>query len=98
MSECCSYSVDGGAEFCNETYPVARIEHSCCECYSVIQPGQKYERVVGLWDGYFLTFKTCTPCATIRKEYFPTGWMYEQLRDDIYECMDIDYLEETTDE
>jgi|GEM_PF-3289080 hypothetical protein len=31
-------------------HPVARKEHRCCECLSVISPGERYERVSGVWE------------------------------------------------
>lgn len=48
------------------TNPIARKEHRCCECLSVISPGEKYELVKGVWNGEFLTFKTCQICAIVR--------------------------------
>ena len=48
-------------------HPVARKEHKCCECLSVISPGERYERVSGVWDGEFGVFKTCMVCAEVRE-------------------------------
>jgi hypothetical protein len=68
MSECgvCVGDFDGeGFEFSTKTYPVARKEHRCHECLKTIVPGQKYERVVGAFDGSIETYKTCLVCAEI---------------------------------
>lgn len=54
-------------EFSTVTNPVARRQHRCYECGSTIQPGERYERVDGKWDGYLDTFKTCPHCTALRK-------------------------------
>lgn len=48
--------------------PVARKEHKCCECLSVISPGERYELAKGVWGGEFDTFKTCSICKAVRDE------------------------------
>lgn len=45
----------------------AAKSHQCCECGERIEPGSRYERVCGLWDGEFTVFKTCLRCAEIRQ-------------------------------
>ena len=52
-------------EFFNITSPTAIKEHKCCECLDTIFPGDRYDRVVGVWDGDFSTFKTCSSCREI---------------------------------
>lgn len=49
-----------------ESRPIARIEHRCSECGRAIQPGERYERVVGVWDRLFSTYRTCVYCLAIR--------------------------------
>ena len=43
----------------------ARKIHRCCECYSAIIIGQKYEHVSGKWEEID-TFKTCMHCVNLR--------------------------------
>lgn len=77
------YESDDPAEFCHEEIRTAKKVHVCCECGCEIKPGQKYEYVFGKWDGDIKIFKTCFPCACIRKDLFCTwsyGYLYEDLR------------------
>jgi hypothetical protein len=53
--------------FYERSTPTARKQHKCYECADVIDPGEKYERAVGLWEGYFSEFKTCQACVDIRQ-------------------------------
>ena len=50
-----------------ETTPKAAKEHKCCECRRAIKPGETYQRIEGCWDGDWITFKTCHPCAEKRQ-------------------------------
>lgn len=61
----CSCDVESPAVYC-ETHPVARGPHECCECGGTIDPGERYERVRGLWDGMWITYVTCEFCAQVR--------------------------------
>ena len=51
-----------------ESMPVARKEHICCECGSIIDIGEKYYRISGVWDKKFHTFKQCQTCVNVWKE------------------------------
>lgn len=53
-------------ELYDERYVKARKKHTCCECKHPIFPGEEYQKVKGLWDGEFATFKTCSCCAKKR--------------------------------
>lgn len=48
--------------------PMARKEHKCCECGSIISVGERYELFEAVWDGEFGRYKTCTICCTVRDE------------------------------
>lgn len=79
-------------EFFNEVIHTARKQHQCCECPNKIEPGERYERVAGKWDGEFCEFKTCLPCAALRNKLQDQGYAsafgglqeayQEALRDD----------------
>lgn len=58
-----------------ENHPVARIEHKCCECHSPIEKGEKYQYIKGVWDGAFMTYKTCAICEKVREEAYFEGGM-----------------------
>lgn len=46
--------------------PVARKEHRCCECQGLIQPGERYHRHWGVWNGEAATYKVCEDCEALR--------------------------------
>lgn len=92
MSGCaCSCDYDGEApSVYRESFPIARKAYKCCECGTLIRPGQKHQVFTGLWDGVWQTFRTCLPCYNIREDYCecaPFGKLYEAF----YECMGFDY-------
>lgn len=80
----------------NETKPKARKQHKCCECGATIEPGETYQRIEGMWEGDFRTFKTCSFCDATRdkadKEFrlkygrIPLGQLWE--------CVGPDYAAE----
>lgn len=45
----------------------AKKQHRCTECRSAIQPGEKYERASGKFDGFFKSYKTCCRCIAVRE-------------------------------
>lgn len=47
--------------------PRARVSHWCCECHHDIKPGDRYQRITGVWDGRGDTFKTCLNCVALRE-------------------------------
>lgn len=73
---CVMADCDEPFEFSVRTFPVARKEHKCSECNKVIQRGEKYERVVGKYDGDIEAFKTCLVCAEIADTFSCDGRMY----------------------
>lgn len=86
FSECCC---DGESpSVYNRTMPTAQKQHLCCECGGAIQPGEKYERVEGLWDGKFSTFKTCPDCLALLCENEPCR-IYGGLRNALREIAEI---------
>ena len=60
------YCNDSSPSMYVETWHKARKEHKCCECKRKIKPGDEYERIAGVWDGDFSTYKTCEVCAGLR--------------------------------
>jgi hypothetical protein len=70
----------------------ARKQHECYECRGPIRPGDQYEYAAGLWDGDFMTFKTCERCRDLRtwvKNNLPCFcWSYGNMRDDAAEAIE----------
>lgn len=62
----CTMSPDGPSVFWVST-PRARKEHKCCECLSVISPGEEYELFEGVYDGSFDRYRTCSICRNVRE-------------------------------
>ena len=50
------------------TTPKARKIHQCVECLGLIQKGERYDKLTGIWDGTPATYKTCMDCVAIRCE------------------------------
>ena len=89
----CSCDVDCGAEVFNHKLPKAKKQHTCCECNQSILPGQFYERDTGMFEGEWLTFKTCLACLAIRNRCCPHGFYYGMLYETIMECLGYDYTD-----
>ena len=85
---------DGPAEFFEESNPIARKQHKCVECREMIQPGERYERVKGRWEGEYSSHATCIPCQRIRDTYCPRGYCFGMLAEQIEECLGFDYRED----
>ena len=89
----CDCSLDPDAEgpaFLREDYPLARKEHTCCECGGTIQPGEEYERAALVMQSRWSTYVTCMSCVRIRREYCPGGWVYGSLRETLDECLEVE--------
>ena len=90
MSSCaCINNYDYDAETCqwNTTeFRKARKPHTCGECEHIISPGEKYERITGVWDGSWDHHITCLSCVDTRTAFFcNSGWMFNHVWDDVYE-------------
>lgn len=48
-----------------EQFRTARKRHKCCECGSIIDPGERYLSITGLWDREWSHFKQCELCADV---------------------------------
>jgi hypothetical protein len=84
------------ADLYRESTPKARKQHVCCECGATIDPGETYQRVEGMWDGRFYTFKTCDFCAQVRlkAEHDVNGYGYHGVPfTELWECMGMDYAD-----
>jgi hypothetical protein len=85
---CSSCDLDGPQVATCET-PTARVSHVCCECRETIHPGERYEYVRGLWDGYWSTVKTCMTCVRIREDYCGDCYEYGGLAEALWECLEV---------
>ena len=83
----CDYFDYDPPEFYEEATRTARKLHECCECEQKIKPGQKYVHSAGAWQGQFATYRTCIPCARMRRDFCAP---FCGLRDIIWEKLGID--------
>jgi hypothetical protein len=84
----CSCEDAEPCEAWSETWPVARKEHQCEECFKPILKGQKHRRVTGIFEGTPFSFRTCQRCLQLSKAftkaegcYAPTGMLHEVIRE-----------------
>lgn len=82
---CIYVDVDTPPSFHHEKMVRAMKEHRCCECGRTITPGERYEKVAGVWDGEFNTYKTCDDCLSIRDSFFCDGWGYTSIYEHLYQ-------------
>lgn len=77
-----------------KTEPTARKQHKCFECGRGIFPGQRYEKVFGVWDGRVDVFKTCERCVKLREHLAAHVrcfcWAHGNLLEDVR--MEIEHL------
>lgn len=83
-------------DFASEKIVTARKRHVCGECSRVIEPGERYARWAGSWEGDFWTMKSCPQCDALRKiinyvdDYFWEGcyggihaWVADRLEREV---------------
>ena len=81
-------------DFYNESRPVARKDHWCELCRSVIPKGTKYKYEAGKYDGDFFERRYHFDCEKIRDIYiqgsddneFQYDWILDWWRDNYCEC------------
>jgi len=93
MIECCCSEVDGCNVTLTDELRRARKEYQCCECGCLISVGDRHHYYFGTTDGDSFSARTCAPCAGIRRDFFPCGGYFGEMREDFRECMGFDYLE-----
>jgi hypothetical protein len=92
LSCCCVSDYDPPTVYVYKTVR-ARKEYTCDECYEAISPGQQYERVRGMWDGVWETYRTCIPCVGIRGDFFSCGFIHGDMRERFADCHGFDYVD-----
>jgi hypothetical protein len=61
------------AQFYSAREVLARKAHICYECREPIQPGMRYERIAGKWEGEVRTYCFCLACSEIQREFAEHG-------------------------
>ena len=81
----CMIDHDESASVYSSRYQVARKNHKCEECNRIINVGEKYLYVFGVWGGDARAFKTCSHCEkgmqilTRKCGGYMHGGIYEDL-------------------
>lgn len=88
--DACSFVDSEPAELFECKIVKARKSYRCEECGCEISPGDKYEYVRGLWEGYWDTFRTCLPCSRIRSTLMPCA-PYGGLKEYLHETFDLPF-------
>ena len=97
MLDSCYCDYDAPSVFRSKKGVKARKPHRCGECGCDIKPGETYEYVFGVWDGYADSIHTCSRCVAIREHAvisFPCFcWTYrgmiDELRDELFEVSHV---------
>lgn len=91
----CSVDADGDdPSFRKQAMRRARKSHRCVECERLIEPGEQYEHVCGVWDEEWSTFRTCLGCYRIREHLCGDGWCFGEVAAQVAECIGFDYTAE----
>lgn len=92
MCECAGFSDADEPQVYQLRIVKARKKHICCECRETIGVGRLYEVAHELYDGHWMSWKTCLPCSRIRSDLCRCGYVHGELRVAIQECLGMDYL------
>lgn len=76
---------DGYSEFYSTTFPKAKKQHQCEECFRKIEIGQAYQNTAGKYDGDFYVYKICLDCMNIQQGLSCGNIVYGNLWEQIYE-------------
>lgn len=73
----------------------AAVPHTCCECRSTINPGERYERAKAraFSEGGWQRFATCVPCRNIWRSLSECDVIHGMLGEYFHEAYGFSYLE-----
>lgn len=82
----CQYDYDQPS-FVAHSSPQARKRHRCDECRRFIEPGERYFRTSGKWDGLMQTFVMCVQCDKGRQLLVKEckGYLFQGVQEDLEE-------------
>jgi hypothetical protein len=66
----------------------ARKRHRCVECAGLIEPGDRYWNISGLWGDKWSTFVTCEPCHALADDLLDC-YIFGELAEWIEETYDL---------
>jgi hypothetical protein len=62
-----AFDCEGYCEIWRESFPVAKKEHKCCECRTLILPGERYCNIFTLYEGDASTSKQHLCCWSMAR-------------------------------
>ncbi len=74
MSLTCECDLDNGPSIFRANIVKARKQYKCYECHSIIEIGEQYEYIFGVWNGESDVFHTCEKCADLRDSMEELGF------------------------
>jgi len=86
----CAYGDDTYEVYVRVTRTAVK-RHRCAECRSSIEPGARYERVTGLYDGRWDSLATCPHCVEGRRflDVICAGsWLHCDVWEETYQHVD----------
>lgn len=83
-------------DFYCESFPKARRQHKCSECFRTINPGEQYTRTSAKFDGVVKTYKMCQQCRQAAKwlEKHCGGWCHSAIQEELQEHYSEGYRED----
>ncbi len=83
----CMMDEGPGMQLTQDNMRRARKDHRCGECGRAIQKGEIYRNISGLWEGEFVSEKTCGHCAIgqnlLSREC--DGFVFHAVAEDLHE-------------
>ena len=87
---CCLYVDDGPSVVLKDKLVRARKSHVCGECRREIKRGERYEVLVGVWEGDLRTQKTCLLCTRVRDDLMTCGHYLGAVWADLQHCLQLE--------
>lgn len=76
---------EGAPELYKKIIRKANKHHKCNECYRIIKPAEQYIIENFLFEGSWNRHKVCNSCEQVRKIFFPNGYYFERIWEDLAE-------------
>lgn len=61
----------------------SKRNYTCCECLEIIEAGTAYHLETCIIRGKLGMYRTCPTCMSIRQVFFPRGWTFKHVREDL---------------
>lgn len=74
----------------NKVDRTARKKYQCVECRTMINPGDRYRYLFGVWNGDAKVYRTCERCADLQDNLTAIDWCIEhgELKENYQQYLD----------